>query len=164
MNFRYLLLGAAVLMVAGVSASANAAEKKDSVMVEPSWKGMNSGPPPALGEDKQTPEEAQKEAQEKLDKAVLDHYKRVYGSEEGPFTGMAEQEKLAEEGRKKIARYGMTPEQRAAADAAEAAQAAAAGQKPGAAATGASKPAGGYVYKPKAKTDAPPRLFNNVTP
>ncbi len=163
MNFRYLLLGAAMLMVAGVSAGANAADKKDSAMVEPSWTGMNSGPPPALSEDKKTPEEMEKEAKEKLDKAVLDHYKRVYGSEEGPFTGMAEQEKLAEEGRKKIARYGMTPEQRAAADAAEAAQAASAGQKPATAATGAAKPATGYVYKPKAKTDTPPRLFNNTT-
>lgn len=157
MHFRYLLLGAAVLAMAGISAGAIAADKSEGSPEEQQWNGMNSGPPPGLSDEKKSTEQMEKEAKEKTDKAVLDHYKRVYGSEEGPFTGMAEQEKLAEEGRKKVARYGMTPEQRAAFDAAEAAKAEAAGEKP------EEKPAGGYVYRPKAKTDSPPRLFNNVT-
>ena len=194
MSIRKALLASALVAVAGISAGAMAAEK-ESVMVKPSWNGMNSGAPPALDDKYRAPEvntsgmsdsEAQRRGASQSDlaeverrasrtqKEIMDeqsdeqvewmrkHNKEIYGTDEGPFSELEKQEQKAIEAKKKVAVYGMTYAEREAMLKAEAAAAAKTGEQPAAQAQ-PEKPAAGYIYNRKKNSDAPPRLFNNVT-
>lgn len=90
------------------------------------------------------------------------HNQEVYGNDEGPFTELEKQEQLAIEAKKKVAVYGMTYAEREAMLKAEA-EAEKNAMKPSGEAVQQKEPTGGYIYNRKKTSDAPPRLFNNVT-
>lgn len=174
MNFRYLMLGAAILAVTG-AAGVNAADKKAPTQAEqPAWNSMRDGAPPPAQSGKQIPlseeemyraadedhdeaemqrrasrseEQIINEASDEVIDAVAEHNKQMYGSEHGLNDALAAQEKKAAEAKKKVSMYGMTYEERAALAEQDA----------------KAKDTRPMVYEPKKKTTQPPRLFNNVT-
>lgn len=122
--------------------------------------GPNETPPPELteGDLSLDPDQLINDSSEATIESMRKHFKSTYGTEDGPFAQIEEQEKALEEAKRRISAYNMTAEQRRQMLAAEAAA------ESGDAAAPAA-PEGGYVYNPgRTQTTAPPRLFNNVTP
>lgn len=128
---------------------------------------MRDKQPPALtrGDLSTDPAEIINNSSEATMDSVRDHFKHTYGTEEGPFAKIREQEKELAAARKRVARYGMTQEERLAADEAErlAAQDATAEDKKEKEKKEEER-AKGYIYnRDDGQGDVPPRLFNNVT-
>lgn len=180
MNIRFLMLGVAVLALTG-GVAVQAADKKAPAAAwnglrdgappaMASEEAGDRGPNEelsdeemaAIASEERDPAEEERRrnrtsdqiiegASDETMEAVLEHNRAIYGTDDGPFTKLEEQKKIAEAAKKKVSMYGMTPEQRA--EFLEAEKKAAGGTQ--------ERPP--MVYKPRKTPDQPPRLFNNVT-
>lgn len=127
---------------------------------------MRDKQPPALtrGDLSTDPVEIMNNSSEATMDSVRDHFKHTYGTEEGPFAKIREQEKELAAARKRVARYGMTQEERQAADEAERLAAQDVATEEEKEKEKEEERAKGYIYnRDEGKGDIPPRLFNNVT-
>jgi hypothetical protein len=193
MNIRNLLMASALVAVAGISAGAVAAEQEAVMVKPSWNGMNDGAPPvleqrnPDVATSGMSESEAQRMGASESDLAEVNrrasrskeeimneqtdeqvewmrkHNKEIYGTDEGPFTELEKQEQMAIDAKKKVAVYGMTYQEREAMLQAEAEAAAENGMKPSAEAAQQEKPGGGYIYNRKRTSDAPPRLFNNVT-
>ena len=193
MNIRNLLMASALVAVAGISAGAVAAEQEAVMVKPSWNGMNDGAPPvleqrnPDVATSGMSESEAQRMGASESDLAEVNrrasrskeeimneqtdeqvewmrkHNKEIYGTDEGPFTELEKQEQMAIDAKKKVAVYGMTYQEREAMLQAEAGAAAENGMKPSAEAAQQEKPGGGYIYNRKRTSDAPPRLFNNVT-
>ena len=192
MKMRTLLLATALMTVAGMATAADEKgsvmvkpswntmkdgappplAKSDS---ELEAAGVSAGEARRLAVEQNDPAEVERRAsrsktdimKEQSDEQVewmRNHNKEVYGTDEGPFTELEKQEQMAIEAKKRVSVYGMTYAEREAMLKAEAEAAAKNGMKPAAAPAQDTKKSTGYIYNRKKTGDAPPRLFNNVTP